>query len=84
MVAFVSTITRGEIKEKINKEEILTVFVPTTPNPTSGFLLFVPKKDVVMLKMSVENAAKLVISAGLVVPDYNEKNEIKNKIKSNH
>ena len=84
VVAFVSTITRGEIKEKINKDEILTVFVPTTPNPTSGFLLFIPKKDVIMLKMSVENAAKLVISAGLVVPDYNEKNEIKNKINSNH
>ena len=84
VVAFVSTITKGEIKEKINKDEILTVFVPTTPNPTSGFLLFIPKKDVIILKMSVENAAKLVISAGLVVPDYNEKNEIKNKIKSNH
>jgi len=84
LVAFVSTITRGEIKEKINKDEILTVFVPTTPNPTSGFLLFIPKKDVIILKMSVENAAKLVISAGLVVPDYNEKNEIKNKINSNH
>ena len=84
VVAFVSTITRGEIKEKINKDEILTVFVPTTPNPTSGFLLFIPRKDVIILKMSVENAAKLVISAGLVVPDYNEKNEIKNKINSNH
>ena len=83
VVAFVSTITRGEIKEKINKDEILTVFVPTTPNPTSGFLLFIPKKDVIILKMSVENAAKLVISAGLVVPDYNEKNKIKNKINSN-
>ena len=57
----------------VDKDEILTVFVPTTPNPTSGFLLFVPKEDVVMLKMSVENAAKLVISAGLVVPDYNGK-----------
>ena len=84
VVAFVSTITKGEIKGKINKDEILTVFVPTTPNPTSGFLLFIPKKDVIILKMSVENAAKLVISAGLVVPDYNEKNEIKNKINSNH
>ena len=84
VVAFVSTITRGEIKEKINKDEILTVFVPTTPNPTSGFLLFIPKKDVIILKMSVENAAKLVISAGLVVPDYSEKNELKNKINSNH
>ena len=71
VIAFISTITKGEIKEQINREELLTVFVPTTPNPTSGFLLFVPKKDVTILKMSVENAAKLVISAGLVVPEYN-------------
>ena len=69
VIAFVSTEGKGEIKEKINRNEILTVFVPTTPNPTSGFLLFVPKRDVIILKMSVENAAKLVISAGLVIPD---------------
>jgi len=42
--------------------------VPTTPNPTSGFLLYVPKRDVQFLDMSVEDAAKLVISAGLVYP----------------
>ena len=42
--------------------------MPTTPNPTSGFLLFVPQKDVTELDMSVEDAAKLVISAGLVYP----------------
>ena len=70
VIAFVSTISKGEIKEKINRKELLTVFVPTTPNPTSGFLLFVPRSDVIFLKMSVENAAKLVISAGLVVPEY--------------
>ena len=45
------------------------VFLPTTPNPTSGFLLFVPKSDVIELDMSVEDAAKLVISAGLVYPN---------------
>ena len=73
VIAFVSTVTKGEILKKINKDEILTVFVPTTPNPTSGFLLFVPRKDVIMLNMTVENAAKLVISAGLVVPEYEEK-----------
>jgi uncharacterized membrane protein len=44
------------------------VFLPTTPNPTSGFLLFVPAEDVVVLDMTVEDAAKLVISAGLVYP----------------
>jgi uncharacterized membrane protein len=46
------------------------VFLPTTPNPTSGFLLFVRRSDVIVLDMSVEEAAKLVISAGLVSPEY--------------
>lgn len=67
-IAFISTDTRGEVDAKIPPEELLSIFLPTTPNPTSGFLLFVPKKDVVILDMSVEDAAKLVISAGLVTP----------------
>ena len=70
VVAFVSTESKGEIKVSVGKKDLLTIFVPTTPNPTSGFLLFVPKDDIILLKMSVENAAKLVISAGLVVPDH--------------
>ncbi len=69
-VAFVSTDTRGEIKQKISAEEtLISVFLPTTPNPTSGFLLFVREADVIMLDMSIEDAAKLIISAGLVTPD---------------
>ena len=68
-VAFVSTGTKGEIIRKAyDGGEMLSVFLPTTPNPTSGFLLFVPKEDVILLDMSVEDAAKLVISAGLVTP----------------
>jgi len=67
-VAFVSTDTGGEIPSKAGRSEMVSVFLPTTPNPTSGFLLFVPRADVVVLDMSVEEAAKLVISAGLVVP----------------
>jgi len=69
-VAFVSTTAKGEIAEKIpSDDEVLTVFIATTPNPTSGFLLYVPRRDVVMLdKMTVEDAAKLIISAGLVYP----------------
>lgn len=71
-VAFVSTEARGEVREKTAgtdpDDTMLSVFLPTTPNPTSGFLLFVPKKDVVILDMTVEEAAKLVISAGLVAP----------------
>ncbi|MDE2914941.1 MAG: DUF502 domain-containing protein [Paracoccaceae bacterium] len=67
-VAFISTETRGEVADKAADDDMLSVFLPTTPNPTSGFLLFVPKKDVVVLDMELEDAAKLVISAGLVVP----------------
>ena len=68
-IAFVSTNAKGEISRRIPRDETLvSVFLPTTPNPTSGFLLFVPRSDVVELSMSVEDAAKLVISAGLVYP----------------
>jgi len=68
-IAFVSTSGKGEIRSGINQGDIVSVFLPTTPNPTSGFLLFVPKVDVILLEMSVEDAAKLVISAGLVYPN---------------
>ena len=68
-IAFISTDTVGEILEKIEQEELVSIFLPTTPNPTSGFILFVPRKDIKVLKMSVEDAAKLVVSAGLVVPE---------------
>ncbi len=71
-VAFVSTETRGEVPVKLGGQNMLSVFLPTTPNPTSGFLLFVPREDVVMLDMEIEDAAKLVISAGLVVPPTKE------------
>ena len=69
---FVSTRTRGEIPGRVGEAEMVSVFLPTTPNPTSGFLLFVPRKDVIILDMTVEEAAKLVISAGLVVPPTKE------------
>ncbi len=72
-IAFISTSAKGEIAGGIPVEEQkVSVFLPTTPNPTSGFLLFVPKSDIIELDMSVEDAAKLVISAGLVYP--NDKN----------
>jgi uncharacterized membrane protein len=69
-VGFVSTAAKGEVAEKIPvDDEILTVFLATTPNPTSGFLLYVPRRDVIMLeRIGVEDAAKLIISAGLVYP----------------
>ena len=68
-IAFISTHAKGEIARRNESgETLLSIFVPTTPNPTSGFLLFLPESEVVPLEMSVEDAAKLVISAGLVYP----------------
>ena len=74
-IGFVSTKARGEIANLSPEgKELISIFVPTTPNPTSGFLLFFPSTDIRELDMSVEDAAKLVISAGLVYP--NELSEI--------
>ena len=68
-IAFISINAKGEIQDSIPvDDQLVSVFLPTTPNPTSGFLLFVPKSDMIELKMSVEDCAKLVISAGLVYP----------------
>lgn len=66
-IGFVTQDTRGPAQESIG-HDVISVFIPTTPNPTSGFLLFVPKKDVTFLDLSVEEALKLIISAGAVVP----------------
>ncbi len=72
-IGFISIVAKGEVAKRAHPGgELMSVFLPTTPNPTSGFLLFVPKTDVIELDMTVEDAAKLVISAGLVYP--NEKN----------
>tara|TARA_B100001248_G_C27183135_1_gene363316 strand:- start:12 stop:626 length:615 start_codon:yes stop_codon:yes gene_type:complete len=62
-VGFATKENEGIIKDKI-KEEIINVFVPTTPNPTSGFLLMVPKKDLIYLDVSFEQASKFIVSAG--------------------
>ncbi|MDF1668816.1 MAG: DUF502 domain-containing protein [Roseovarius sp.] len=71
-IGFISTTAKGEIAERAETSgALMSIFLPTTPNPTSGFLLFLPKEDVIELDMSVEEAAKLVISAGLVYPDQN-------------
>ena len=68
VVAFQSGDYKGEI-EAIIGEDVINLFVPTTPNPTSGFFVIIPKKDAIELKMSVEEAFKLVISAGVVTPE---------------
>lgn len=66
-IGFVTGRTEGEV-QRITENETINVFVPTTPNPTSGYLLFVPKKELKYLEMSVEEAIKLVVSAGIITP----------------
>ena len=64
-VGFATKENKGLIKNKLN-EEIINVFVPTTPNPTSGFLLMIPKKDLIFLDITFEQASKFIVSAGTV------------------
>jgi uncharacterized membrane protein len=66
-VGFSTKENRGEIKNKTGKE-LVNVFVPTTPNPTSGFLLMFPKEDLIYLDMSFEEASKFIVSAGTSNP----------------
>ena len=72
-LAFVTGVSRGEVQEKTQRD-VINLFVPTTPNPTSGFYLMVPEADVINLDMSVEEAFKLLISGGMVSPDAHRKN----------
>ena len=67
VIGFVTGVTKGEVQSNI-KAQTMNVFIPTTPNPTSGFLLFCLEGDLVYLKMSVEEAVKLVVSGGIVTP----------------
>jgi uncharacterized membrane protein len=66
-IAFLTSETEGEVQRRTD-EQVVSVFLPTTPNPTSGFLLLVPKEDVIYLDMTVEEAAKMIISGGVVIP----------------
>ena len=63
VVGFATKENQGIIKKKVN-EDLVNVFVPTTPNPTSGFLLMLPKKDLIYLSVSFEQASKFIVSAG--------------------
>ena len=67
-VGFATGSTKGEVRDAIG-DDVVNVFLPTTPNPTSGYLLFLPKKDVIFLDMTVEQGIKLVISGGVVTPE---------------
>ena len=73
VVGFVTSENRGET-QLLTEEEVVNVFIPTTPNPTSGFLLLVPKKDIIPLSMTVEEGLKLVVSGGIVTPSPDKQN----------
>ena len=69
-LCFQTSTSLGEVQSRTG-EEVICVFVPTTPNPTSGVMIIVPRKDVIVLDMQVEEAVKMVVSLGVVVPQWN-------------
>ena len=71
-LVFVSNEKETEINVKLDKEgdPLVAVFMPCTPNPTTGFLMYVYRSEIVMLDMTIEDGAKLIVSAGLVAPEY--------------
>ena len=77
-IAFVTGDSQGEVQEKTAKKHI-NLFVPTTPNPTSGFYIMIPEEDIINLDMSVEEAFSLIISGGIISPNNNKKNGKNNK-----
>jgi len=68
-LCFQTSTNLGEVQSRTG-EEVICVFVPTTPNPTSGVMIMVPKKDVIVLDMQIEEAVKMVVSLGVVVPEW--------------
>jgi len=66
-LAFITSQAKGEVVRQTG-QEMVNVFLPTTPNPTSGFFLLVPKEEIIELEMSVEDGVKMIISGGLVTP----------------
>ncbi|MCP4923687.1 MAG: DUF502 domain-containing protein [bacterium] len=68
-LGFITGVTKGEVQD-LTEDEVVNVFIPTTPNPTSGYLLFVPSQDIHSLDMSVEEGIKMVVSAGILTPKH--------------
>ena len=67
VIAFITGESRGEI-QRVTQKKMMNVFVPTTPNPTSGFYILVPEDEIILLEMSVEDAFKLIMSGGILSP----------------
>lgn len=73
-IAFITGEVFSGIQKHI-KKKLISIYVPTTPNPTSGFLIFVPQKDIIPLKIRVDDAWKIIISTGIVTPDSPKKQQ---------
>ena len=71
-LAFITGDSKGEAPARVGRD-LTNIFLPTTPNPTSGFFLLVPHEDLIELDMSVEEGIKMIVSGGLVTPDFNGK-----------
>lgn len=74
-LVFIAAEAQGEVAHRFNElgQEMMAVFLPPTPVPTAGFLMFVPKEKVIVLDMTPEDAAKLLISGGLITPEWKPK-----------
>lgn len=70
-IGFVTGVTKGEV-QNVTTDQVVNVFIPTTPNPTSGFLLFVPRLELTTLTMTIEEGLKMVVSGGIITPTYRE------------
>ena len=66
-IGFITGETQGEV-QNLTHDDVVNVFLPTTPNPTSGYLLFIPRRELVILGMTVEEGIKMVVSGGIVTP----------------
>ncbi|HCP01660.1 MAG TPA: hypothetical protein DIT35_09225, partial [Rhodospirillaceae bacterium] len=73
-IGFVTGQTKGEVQNLTN-DDVVNVFLPTTPNPTSGYLLFLPRREIIPLSMTVEEGIKMIISGGIVTPPDNRSSE---------
>jgi len=78
-LAFMTSDDLGEVQEK-TEADVISVFIPTTPNPTSGFVLMLPRNEVIEMDMTVEEGLKMIISMGVVVPIFNKNKLVKGNL----
>lgn len=74
-IGFLTASKNSIVEKALGEQEMYNIFIPTSPNPTSGMFIVIPKKDIVILDMKVDDAVKLIISGGAIVPQFEEKGE---------